>query len=122
MVDWNSKRRPLEINSKFPKTVGNLELISNGRRFDEYAKLFMHGAALKTFNDLSEHRVLRYLFPQMLPYLSDSKYQRFFKAALENADGIHAVFAFSGNWYGRFEYLDGNGYDDATPNDDFTSF
>ena len=59
--------------------------ISPSRLFEEYLKLFLLGAALKTYAYLLEYDLLQYLFPQLLIH-SDEFSKKFIHIALQNTD------------------------------------
>jgi poly(A) polymerase len=62
-----------------------LKKISPARLFEEYLKLFLLGAAVKTYAYLKEYNLLRYLFPDLVKYQSEFG-TRFVQLALESTD------------------------------------
>jgi poly(A) polymerase len=62
-----------------------LTKISPSRLFEEYMKLFLLGAAVKTYNYLLEYDLLKYLFSSLLAPQDDFD-NKFIYMALENTD------------------------------------
>ena len=67
-----------------------LEEVPTARRYEEVLKLFFTGSASKTFDNLLEYKVLRYLLPSTSRYFekenSDKKIIHFIRLALKNSD------------------------------------
>ena len=67
-----------------------LEEVPTARRYEEVLKLFFTGSASKTFDNLLEYKVLRYLLPSTSRYFEkenpDKKIIHFIRLALKNSD------------------------------------
>ncbi len=78
-----------ETAAPIAKLGGLLREVPPARLFDETLKLFQSGHALRSFELLSAHDLLRYLFPFTASALADDRdggVRRFIEAGLENTD------------------------------------
>ena len=69
-----------------PKYLPLLAEMSNGRLFDEYTKLFLHGAGLNNFLSLQAFKIFPYLFPQTALCLPEAWFFSMVEFALKNTD------------------------------------